>query len=360
VVKAAGAFSVDTQAGIWYSGGNKEKTPMKAWICVFGLLGVIPVWATHNVDFNFDGKIDLADFFLFADVFGHPVNENNEFFDLNGDGAINFPDFYLFADQYDKDIKELDDILIADLPGGATMEFVWIEPGTFTMGSPLSEPGRYSDEGPQHEVTISRGFYLGKYELTQGQWESVMGTTPWSRWIDAQSNPHYPEFSYAQSNPSHPAVYLWWSDMREFIGKLNVAAGERIYRLPTEGEWEYSCRAGTTTRWSFGDDESQLGDFAWYRDNAWNVGLKYAQPVGTKLPNPWGLFDMHGNVTELCQDGSGSYSSSAQVDPLGTGFSHVTRGGSFFYLARGVRSAYRSSYSAGTRYFIGARLLRTE
>jgi len=125
--------------------------------------------------------------------------------------------------------------ITVDLPGGATMEFVWIEPGTFTMGSPSSESGRDWDEGPQYAVTISRGFYLGKYEITQGQWEAVMGTTPWSG------------EDYVQSNSQHPAVYISWDDMQELIQKLNDAAGEAIYRLPTEAEWG-SMRAGRGRR----------------------------------------------------------------------------------------------------------------
>ena len=130
--------------------------------------------------------------------------------------------------------------LVVSLPGGAEMEFVWISPGTFQMGSPNSEAGRNSNEGPVHEVEISQGFYLGKYEITQGQWESVMGETPWSGQ------------SYVQSNSSHPAVYISWEDMRRFAAKLNSEAGEAVYRLPTEAEWEYACRAGTQTQWSFG------------------------------------------------------------------------------------------------------------
>ena len=170
------------------------------------------------------------------------------------------------------------------------IEFVWIEPGTFLMGA--------ADLGfTEHEVTISRGFYLGKYEITQGQWESVMG-----------SNPSY----FGGSN--RPVEQVSWNDVQEFIGRLNEAAGEEVYRLPTEAEWEYACRAGTTTRWSFGDDEGQLGEYAWYTGNNSPYGTK---EVGTKRPNPWGLYDMHGNVWEWCQDWYGSYTSDSQIDPAG-------------------------------------------
>ena len=235
------------------------------------------------------------------------------------------------------------------LPGGGEMAFVWIEPGVFQMGSPESERGRDSDEGPVHEVEISRGFWLGRYEVTQGQWEGVMGTTPWSG------------RDYVQSFSSHPAVYISWSDVQRFIGRLNAAAGEAVYRLPSEAEWEYACRAGTQTRWSFGGDESQRGDYAWYRANAWNVGERYAHEVGTKLPNPWGLYDMHGNVWEWVQDwyGSGYYNSSPRVDPPGpsSGSDRVVRGGGF--NVGGFRSAYRGGLSPGFRFGgAGVRLVR--
>ena len=236
------------------------------------------------------------------------------------------------------------------LAGGATMEFVWIEPGTFTMGSPTSEPGRGSKEGPQHKVTITQGFWLGKYEITQGQWEAVMGTTPWS------------DQSYVQSNASHPAVYISWEDVQELVQALNAAAGDSPYRLPTEGEWEYACRAGAGTRWSFGDEEGELGEHAWYAENAWMADEKYGHAVGTKLSNPWGLFDMHGNVYEWVADWYGSYSSESQVDPAGpsTGSYRVIRGGNFFNDARYTRSGYRVNTSPGLRInHIGARLLRT-
>ena len=235
------------------------------------------------------------------------------------------------------------------LPGAATMEMVWIEPGTFTMGSPSSEPDRDDDEGPQHDVTITKGFWLGKYELTQGQWQSVMGTTPWSGQ------------SYVQEDPDNAAPYISWDDVQAFVAELNADAGSNVYRLPTEAEWEYSCRAGTTPRWSFGDDESQLKDYAWYGDNAWDVGEQYAHAVGTKLPNPWRLYDLYGNVLEWVQDWYGSYSGSSQTDPTGPalGSARVVRGGSFGDLARVVRSADRSSGSPGRRYYhFGARLVR--
>jgi formylglycine-generating enzyme required for sulfatase activity len=115
-----------------------------------------------------------------------------------------------------------------------------------------------------------------------------METTPWL----GKNN--------VQLHAQHPAIELPTRQVLDFLAKLNDAAGEEIYRLPTEAEWEYACRAGTTTQWSFGEDESLLGDHSWYYDNASRVGLAYAHPVGTKQPNTWGLYDMHGNVWELC------------------------------------------------------------
>ena len=243
-----------------------------------------------------------------------------------------------------------------------TMEFVWIEPGTFMMGAPQNEIDQlnmdfdtdyFSNEGPQHEVTIRQGFWLGKYEITQGQWEKVMGTTPWA----GQAK--------VAANPSHPAVYISWNDVQEFIHNLNEAEGDSLYRLPTEAEWEYACRAGTTTRWSFGDDENRFQEYAWCWDNAWYLAEKqYAHAVGTKLPNPWGLYDMHGNVYEWCQDWYDTYTSSAQTDPTGStdpvsGTVRVFRGGGFYSGSDVSRSTSRDYYAPGNRgYGIGARLLR--
>ena len=224
-----------------------------------------------------------------------------------------------------------------------SMEFVWIEPGVFQMGSDDGD----SDERPVHEVEISRGFWLGKYEVTQGEWESVMGRNP----------------SYFEGDARLPVETVSWNDVQEFIAKLNAASGSSVYRLPTEAEWEYACRAGTQTRWSLGDDDgddaSQLDKYAWYDCND---GCD-TKVVGRKGPNGWGLYDMHGNVWEWVQDwySSGYYNSSPRVDPPGptSGSDRVVRGGRFGDIAQSVRSAYRYNSSPDNRYiFLGVRLVR--
>ena len=233
------------------------------------------------------------------------------------------------------------------------LEFVWIKPGTFKMGSPSSEKDRYDNEGPVHMVRISEGFWLGKCEVTQGQWESVMRTQPWQGIFKIKR--------YVRSGANNPAVYISWNDVQKFIGRLNAAAGSKVYRLPTEAEWEYACRAGTRTRWSFGDDESQLKHYAWYADNA--LGEKYGHSVGTKRANPWGLYDMHGNVWEWTQDCYKDSYSGAPTD--GSAWKsqncdiRVLRGGSWYDEPRSLRSANRSRYTAGNRYSsVGFRIVR--
>ena len=233
------------------------------------------------------------------------------------------------------------------------MEFVWIEPGTFTMGTTTEQEqllrgtgewiGWFANEQPAHQVAISRGFWLGKYEIEQRHWEAVMKTNP----------------SYSKGD-NLPVDGISWDDVQEFIYLLNVEADEYLYRLPSEAEWEYACRAGASGLWSFGDDASLLGDYAWHYDNNSPSGTK---EIGMRLPNPWGLYDMHGNVWEWCQDkwGEGYYGSSPDVDPTGpaTGLDRVIRGGHFFGSARGVRSAVREFYSREARlYTVGARLLK--
>ena len=232
------------------------------------------------------------------------------------------------------------------LPAGPSLEMVWIEPGTFQMGS---EKGH---ESPVHEVEISNGFWLGTYEVTQEQWQAVMGTTPWSG------------DGAVVDDPSHPAVHVSWEDAQDFIVRLNEAAGALWYRLPTEAEWEYACRAGTQTPWSFGD-ELQAPDYAWYSYTAGRAGENYAHAVGTKWPNPWGLRDMHGNVFEWVHDwyDEGYYADSPRVDPTGpaTGSYRVLRGGAYAYGINDIRSAFRAKVGpSGKDWTIGFRLLRLE
>jgi formylglycine-generating enzyme required for sulfatase activity len=238
---------------------------------------------------------------------------------------------------------------IFTLPGGATMQFVWIAPGSFLMGSPRVSRGHTgwgADEMPSRQVTISRGFWLGKYEVTQGQWASVMGTRPWAG------------REQAQDDPDGPAVYLSWQNVQDFIRTLNEAEGREVYRLPTEAEWEYACRAGTTSRWSFGDDARQLGDYAWYKST---TPPEKAKRVGQKQPNSWGLYDLHGNVWEWVQDWYGEYAREAQDDPTGpaAGLDRVVRGGSFTSWEMLTRSATRRGLAPPSRHAdLGVRLVR--
>ncbi len=292
-------------------------------------------------DFDDNGRVDIADFLSFVNVFGSSSSDAtyNAQMDLDSSGSVDIADFLSFVNVFGTECGGTPPPITGNqdsvftLPGGASLEMVWIEPGTFQMGSPDSEQGRDSDEGPVHSVTISEGFYLGKYEVTQGQWESVMGTRPWQ----GENN--------VRLGSNYPAVYVSWEDVQEFIRRLNGSGGSDVYRLPTEAEWEYACRAGTRTRWSFGDDESQLGDYAWYGRNASDVGERYGHIVGTKRANPWGLYDMHGNVWERVQDwfDGNYYRSSPSVDPQGpaTGSRRVVRGGHFNSSPQRVRSAVR-------------------
>ncbi|MDR1921294.1 MAG: formylglycine-generating enzyme family protein [Candidatus Adiutrix sp.] len=217
------------------------------------------------------------------------------------------------------------------------MEFVLIPAGEFLMGSPDSDSEVGDDEIPQHKVTISRPFYLGKYEATQSQWEAVMGSNP--SCFKGQSN---------------PVEQVSCEDVQEFIKKLNQMEGTNKYRLPTEAEWEYAARAGTTSAYSFGDEAGALGRYAWHWDNSGET----THPVGQKEPNGWGLYDMHGNVWEWVQDWYGGYSSSPATDPRGPFSSpyRVFRGGGWLSCAGGCRSAYRGCGTPDRSRSIGFRL----
>ena len=223
------------------------------------------------------------------------------------------------------------------LPGGQDIDFVYIPAGSFIMGSPEDELERHGDEGPLRNVRISQGFYLGTYEVTQAQWKAVMGDNP-------------SVFRNFPDSDKHPVDMISWNDARAFVDKLNTL-GLGSFRLPTEAEWEYACRAGTDTRYYWGTDSSdwQVHDYAW----AFSLAEGRSHPVGQKEPNAWGLYDMSGNVWEWCQDWrSGSYDPADTLDPTGApgGTKKVYRGGSWFNKPSTLRTANRNGHEPDLRF----------
>jgi formylglycine-generating enzyme required for sulfatase activity len=210
---------------------------------------------------------------------------------------------------------------------------VLILPGTFNLGSPTNELDRFSDEGPQTAVTISRGFQIGLHPVTQQEYQSVTGSNP----------------SAFTGDLNRPVDQVSWNDATNYCALLTqreLAAGRipagSTYRLPTEAEWEYAARAGTSTRFFYGEDPdyADLANYAWYQDNSDGQ----TQPVGQKLPNPWGLYDVYGNVWEWCQDWYvDSYPGGTLIDPQGpaAGDYRVLRGGSWSTYMTLCRSATR-------------------
>ena len=196
--------------------------------------------------------------------------------------------------------------LALDLANGVTMKLVLVPAGKFTMGPP--KRGR--------QVAVSRPFFMGVTEVTQAHWKAVMNTEPWKK------------EALARSGDNYAANCISWNDATAFCKALSKKTG-RAARLPTEAEWEYACRAGATTAYSFGDDESRLGDYAWYSDNAYGKDEKYAHAVGVKKPNAWGLYDMHGNVWEWCTDLPAKGAGASGPKSPTTGKSRVFRGGSW-------------------------------
>jgi formylglycine-generating enzyme required for sulfatase activity len=217
---------------------------------------------------------------------------------------------------------------------------VFIPSGSFLMGSPSNEVGRFSDEGPQTTVTISQGFWIGKNLVTQQEYQSVIGSNP----------------SFYTGDPALPVEQVSWNDATNYCARRTSQerAVDKIpagcyYRLPTEAEWEFACRAGTTTRFNYGDDPgyTNLASHAWYTVNA--AGTKV---VGQKPANPWGLYDMHGNLLEWCQDWYDAYPGGSVIDPKGpaSGDNHVLRGGSWAVPAGLCRSACRFDDDSDAAY----------
>ena len=229
---------------------------------------------------------------------------------------------------------------------GLELEMIWIPAGKFMMGSPAAEPDRQDDETP-HEVTLAKGFWLGKYEVTQKQYAAIMGNNP-------------SQFK----GESRPVEMVSWNDAVAFCRKLGESTHTKgkipfgyQYKLPTEAQWEYACRAGTTTAFHFGAT-LQKGQANFSRH------VNKTQPVGSYPANEWGLHDMHGNVWEWCSDWYGNYPSGSVTDPAGssTGSHRVKRGGRWDFSGRSCRSANRDRKGPGFRYFnLGFRLsLRPE
>jgi formylglycine-generating enzyme required for sulfatase activity len=210
------------------------------------------------------------------------------------------------------------------------MEFEMIPAGSFDMGSPSTETGRFEWEGPLHNVDIKKAFYLGKYEVTQKQWVDIMGNNP-SVFKDCP--PTYCE--------NQPVELVTWDDVSKFIKKLNEKERTNKYRLPSESEWEYAARAGTSTKYYFGDNDSELINYAWFTgDSAGKPHL-----IGKKKSNRWGLYDMNGNVFEWVQDkwldnyNTSPSDGSAWIGGLNT--NRVARGGSWNSVPEHCRSAFR-------------------
>ncbi|MGC4073314.1 MAG: formylglycine-generating enzyme family protein [Nibricoccus sp.] len=225
-----------------------------------------------------------------------------------------------------------------DLGDGVTMNFALIPRGTFWMGS--NEEAGDGDESPEHKVGISQPFYLGTCEVTQAQWEKIMGANP-SRF----------------RGELLPVDTVSWNDAQRFLAALSKKTG-RTCMLPTEAQWEYACRAGTRAPWSFGAQPGAAADFAWGAENAEGA----THPVGLKKPNPWGLHDMHGNVWEWCADWyeKHTYSKTADVDPKGpvSGDGRILRGGAWGDEPDGMRSAVRNCNGPdGANHGIGLRVL---
>jgi formylglycine-generating enzyme required for sulfatase activity len=198
------------------------------------------------------------------------------------------------------------------------------------------------NEAPAHQVTINRPFYMSTYVVTQSQWKSVVGTEPWKDDLKVRKGDNY------------PVVNINWFDAQEFLTRLS-GVDDHSYYLPKEEEWEYAARAGTTTAFSFGDDERDMRAYGWYRDMTQNAE-EYAHEVGLKQPNPWGLYDVHGNIWEWTDDWYyGSYAAAPNLNPV----EKVLRGGGWDYPAYGARSAFRNHLlPTRTGAAVGIRLVR--
>ena len=297
--------------------------------------GSTSIFTKHLVNYIETPQLKIEDIFKRV---RKAVMDETEKVQKPWDSSMLIGDVYL-ADSGGATIPEIDEEQVKKkITNTIGQEFVYIEPGTFMMGSPENEPGRDSDE-IQHKVTLTKGFYMQTTEVTQGQWKAVMGNNP---------------SSFKDCGDDCPVENVSWEDAQEFIKKLSRKEGKE-YRLPTEAEWEYAARAGTTTPFHTGRCLST--DQANYDGNYPPEGCaegKYREktvPAGSFSPNAYGLYDMHGNVWEWCQDWYGDYPAGSVTNPEGssTGSYRVFRGGGWYRYAVNCRSAYRGYDSPGYR-----------
>ncbi len=344
-------------------------------LIIFSTLQIAFAVPYESGDVNGDGAVTHYDAMLIRNhLLETAALEGGELLraDANGDTNVTMADvIYVTTHLY-----KPEEVTVM-LPGDVPLVMVKIPAGSFQMGAPDTERSRDSDEGPLHTVNINYDYYMGKYELTQQQWLAVMGSWPGAMPSDYGTGDNY------------PAYYISWNDCQNFITALNnhissTGQGPANFRLPSEAEWEYACRAGTQTRFFFGnslsvDDYSTDGpagtlpgnrsDYMWFgfneNQNTNGIYGSGSHPVGIKLPNQFGLYDMSGNVWERCQDyGHSDYTGaptngSAWESP--TSPYRVLRGGFWFNDASFCRSAYRLNNLPANRYhYSGVRLSRTQ
>ena len=281
----------------------------------------------------------------------------------------------------DDDDSDTNDTLT--LAPGVTMKLVLIPSGTFTMGSPETEKYRSDDEGPQRQVTMSSPFYMGVTEVTRGQFAAFVADSGYKTtaekegWAYAYDGRNWGKVTGAswrkvgfQQTDTHPVVCVSWDDATAFCTWLKGKTGRSV-QLPTESQWEYACRAGTTTRFSFGDSDDDLHKHANYCDRSCTLdlpwkdkdhddGYGFTSPAGSYKANAWGLYDMHGNVWEWCADWyADSYANADTRDPKGPahGSARVLRGGSWNDIPQGCRAAVRGGDSPGGRLYFGFRVV---